>query len=169
MRRAPARARTSASTIGVAAALGALLAGCSTSPAAAPADDAAAAAVPASPVPGSAEIATYRDDGGAMEALLTGTLVERGGCLYLETPGYAPDGGSAYWLPILPERTTRWDGTTLTLGDESHRVGDEVSLGGGVSSEPTSPYDLSGMEGIPDACSTEYAWLAGPPREPAAG
>ncbi|CAQ02403.1 hypothetical protein ACR8AL_12795 [Clavibacter sepedonicus] len=165
MRRAPARARTSASTIAVAAALGALLAGCATSPAEAPADAAAAA----SPVPGSAEIATYRDDGDGMEALLTGTLVERDGCLYLETPGYAPDGGSAHWLPILPERTTRWDGTTLALGDESHRVGDEVSLGGGVSSEPTSPYDLSGMEGIPDACSTEYAWLAGPPREPAAG
>lgn len=167
MRRAPApasaRARTVAGALAAVAVLGTGLVGCSTGPAADP------VRADAEAPPGSAEIATYRDDGNGMEALLTGTLVERDGCLYLETPGYAPDGRSAYWLPILPESTTRWDGTTLTLGDESHRVGDEVSLGGGVSSEPTSPDDLSGMEGIPDACSTEYAWLAAPPREPAAG
>jgi len=164
MRRPPARPRIPASALAATAVLGALLTGCSAGPAEEP-----AAAEPAAGVAGAAEIATYRDDGGAMEALMTGTLVVRDGCLYVETPGYAPDGGSAHWLPILPERTTRWDGSTLTLGDETHRVGDEVSLGGGVVSEPTSPSDLSATEGIPEACSADYAWLVGPPRDRADG
>lgn len=109
-----------------------------------------------------ARIATYVSDGFSNAALTAGVLVVRDGCVYLEreTPG---DEGADLVLPIFPEGTTSWDGATLTTGDEVHALGEHVSFGGGMVSEPTSPRSLRDRPGIPDACATTTAWIVAPP------
>lgn len=109
-----------------------------------------------------ARIATYVSNGFSDAALVSGVLVVRDGCVYLErgTPGEA---GADLVLPLFPEGTTSWDGATLTTGDEVHALGERVQFGGGSVSEPTSSRDLSDRPGIPDACDTTNAWGVAPP------
>ncbi len=54
--------------------------------------------------------------------------------------------------PIAVARPARWDGQTLTVGNASFALGDELVMGGG--------YETDRVPGQPDACAGEI-FLAG--------
>jgi hypothetical protein len=111
------------------------------------------------------EIATYLSNGASMQAGLRATLIRKDGCLYTGTATYETD-GVPLTLMVFPRHATTWDGTTLTVGDESWEVGETVELGGGLIREPNSPYELDSSITVPSACViTDEVWLVGSPQE----
>jgi hypothetical protein len=108
------------------------------------------------------QIATYKTYGssGGMQALNVGTLILDDGCLYTGSSTYETD-GEPLTLVIFPEEFTTWDGTTLTVGDQSWKVGEAVQLGGGMVREPSRPYALDSSYSIPESCVvTDDVWCA---------
>jgi len=104
------------------------------------------------------EIATYKSTGGGMNALIQGTLVRHDGCLYTGSLDHETD-GSSLTLMVFPRQSTTWDGTTLTVGNESWKVGEAVYLGGGFIREPSRPYDLGSGITLPASCVvTDEVW-----------
>jgi len=99
------------------------------------------------------EIATYESGGGnySMGALNLGLLVRRDACLYTVSSTHETD-GSPLTLMVFPRQSTAWDGTTLTVGDESWTVGEALDLGGGLIREPSRPYDLHSSITVPASC-----------------
>ncbi|WP_062201459.1 hypothetical protein [Demequina salsinemoris] len=86
---------------------------------------------------------------GGMEALMSGTLQLRDGCLYV-----AADEGdaSSAALPVFSRALAAWDAAseTLTYAGVRYKIGDWVEAGGGWI-QPTASMT------IPDACEAD-AW-----------
>jgi hypothetical protein len=67
----------------------------------------------------------------SMLALFVGTLTFEDGCLLV--------GGDPF---IFPADITAWDGTTLTVGGLTYRVGDKMAAGGGVLHDAVLPEEV---------------------------
>jgi hypothetical protein len=98
----------------------------------------------------SAEVALYDSDGSTNDAASTGSLSREDGCLYLRS-------GRSLTLPFFPRGDVRWDGTLLTYGGRSYRLGDEI-LVGGSESQPRPGAS------VPAACDQDVpVWVVAPP------
>lgn len=87
-------------------------------------------------------------DGGD-SALLEGTLMDAGGCLYVETP----EGQSV--IPILPAGQVSWDGQVLEIDQravekQTVEVGGSISVGGGYRTGGVSDYP------VPEDCPDDF-------------
>ena len=72
-------------------------------------------------------------------ALLNGTLTLHNDCLALDE------------IPmIFPKDASTWDGETLTVGETKVQLGDELSLGGGIS--PASTLKENHREDVLEKC-----------------
>ena len=93
---------------------------------------------PANPV----ALYDWTGDVPAMQALTSGTLEIRSGCLVV-----APDDTGAPTIVAFPRSLVDWDAATgvLTYGGVEYRVGDRVSWGGGG-------VEVSASVDMPDAC-----------------
>jgi hypothetical protein len=87
--------------------------------------------------------------------LISGTLVIRSQCVYIETAG------GARWLAAFAVDGTGWDGDTLSIYSKRFRVGEPIELPGSRLSLdwqtvdwPTPPRDH---------CNKERIWLSGIP------
>jgi hypothetical protein len=110
------------------------------------------------------QVATYKTSGSgfSMQALNAGTLIVHKGCVYTGSATYETDGVPLV-LVVFPEDSTTWDGTTLTVGDQSWKAGETVALGGGMIREPSRPNELDSRITVPESCVvTENVWLASP-------
>ena len=92
-----------------------------------------------------------------MDALITGKLVERDGCLYI-------DAGGRSTSPIWPHGFSYdRDGDAVTILDDKGtpvaRTGEEVSMGGGLIGEPESPLSDDLAKKVGD-CEAPY-WVVG--------
>lgn len=121
-----------------------------------------AGAAPADVTDPAEQIATYKTYGsaGGFQALNSGTLILHNGCLYTGSATYETD-GVPLTLVIFPRGFTTWDGTTLTVGDESWQVGETVHLGGSTIGQPGRPYELHSSDDVPESCVvTDNVWSA---------
>ena len=86
----------------------------------------------------SGDIALYRPTGGGSDmALLEGWLLRADGCTYVEDA----DGGRV--LPVFPDDAV-WSDDVLQVGGVGYRLGEEVSLTGGLASGDFGDYLPSG-------------------------
>lgn len=94
-------------------------------------------------VPFAYHLQTVSGSGGAG---LEGVLELRDGCLVVIPTYEGATEPAEPVVPVLPIAVTTWDGTTLTVGQESAEVGSPISLGGGYHDTP--------VEGafVPDGC-----------------
>jgi len=92
------------------------------------------------------QFATHPVSDAGDAALISGTLQERAGCIYLKA-------GDRLVLPVFPE-DVRYEDGSLRFGDLRLALGSEASFSGGLS---PSAHGAS----IPEACSrTQELWFA---------
>jgi hypothetical protein len=98
---------------------------------------------------------THRDLGGGPAALLTGTLILEGSCLYAvgsETTGR--------WLPVWPPNFGLAGDVVMDGTRPVARVGDVVKLGGGEYAGHSSDFLRTLMDGdVPAECQHGAYWL----------
>ncbi len=101
--------------------------------------------------PAQVVVPEYGDEGpGGDGALLRGTLIVDGPCLYVE----AVD--STRWLVVFKADAARWEDNAILVNDEATAAGDPISLGGGEGSGLL----LSGLVTAPDdSCDSGHVWL----------
>ncbi len=104
-------------------------------------------------------VATYRTTADAWhQALLEGKLeLLDSGCLVITTPN--PDGDPFITVPLFPisHEKVEFDGRTLTLGEQTFKLGDTIGVGGS-SGENGTPEDAI----IPSVCAGYDTWNASP-------
>jgi hypothetical protein len=91
----------------------------------------------------SGDVALYRPTGtGSDMAQLEGRLLRAGGCTYVETSG------GERVLPVFPDDAV-WSDDVLQVDGAGYRLGEQVSLTGGVASGDFGDYVPSGcVEGV---------------------
>ncbi|GAB3534052.1 hypothetical protein GCM10027403_09140 [Arthrobacter tecti] len=87
------------------------------------------------------------DEGGGMDALLTGTLTLEDGCLYV-----VDERGSEI-LPVFPSTKTSWADGELRLPSGTYAPGDTIRLGGGIA-----PGGLPEAI-LPETCRQTEHWI----------
>ena len=96
-------------------------------------------------------LALYKGEPSGDDALLTGTLVHEGPCLYV-------DSGRERTSILFSEQVASWRDGTLYFGEDRARPGDRVGLGGGGASA-LSNFDWARP---PDeACDISSIWVSG--------
>ncbi|CAN5560992.1 hypothetical protein BH09ACT4_BH09ACT4_15600 [soil metagenome] len=97
------------------------------------------------------DVATYEPDGpGGADAAMTGILVREDGCTYVEDPA-----SGLRTLPVFEAGSVMWSDDTLIVRNQSYKVGDTVTFGGGGDGQgSTLAID------VPDACDASAGrWL----------
>lgn len=112
--------------------------------------------VPPGLSPAGIELPTYGPGDAYPDALATGTLERRGGCVVLH--------GTTDHLLIWPAGTTAWlDEAGLVVVEPTGpalREHQLISVGGGEYAEADFPRPITGLDG---ACQSYPLWLAAPP------
>jgi hypothetical protein len=92
-----------------------------------------------------------------MDALASGTLRERHGCLFLDSGAGAP---RLFILPAGVGFELTSDGVLTRNGQTVARVGSPIEAGGGIVKGSWLSPQVRPM--LPDVCVTSRAWLASP-------
>jgi hypothetical protein len=88
-----------------------------------------------------------------LSAITRGKLAVVRNCLVILTGGAKPI------VPIFPYGKGQWDSVSQTFRHDgkSYRLGDEISLGGGMA--PTNPGQYLGKHELPD-CDSKQFWIS---------
>ena len=103
-------------------------------------------------VPTEGPLAMYPKPSGGLEEQLTGTLTLTDACVLVSTD----DAHTA--LPVFPTGSATWEDDVLTYDDKPYRIGDEITLTGGVVAEN----QLGPMTYIPDGCDRTESFFVAP-------
>jgi hypothetical protein len=95
----------------------------------------------------------FDPQGGGMEALVGGTLIVEGSCVYIES------GAGNRTAPIFPYESAKWEDDGLVFSGKRYEVGEPIQFGGGE--RPFRNLGTLHQDLLPE-CRTPKVWIVAP-------